>query len=89
MFAQRTTTVAENGWRTQQQISSCVADLRWHFMPDNGEGSVGTEDEEKSGVGVEDKEDGEDRAENEEMQDVEMEKSGADMADNAMDETLH
>ena len=87
-FAQRTTSVAENGWRTQHQISSCVADLRWHFMPDNGEGSVGTEDEEESGVGVEDKEDGEDRAENEEMRDAEMEESGRDMADNAMDETL-
>ena len=89
VFAHRTTTVAENGWRTQRQISSCVADLRWHFMPDNGEGSVGTEDKEESGVGVEDKEDGEDRAENEEMRDTEMEESGADMADNAMDETLH
>jgi hypothetical protein len=88
-FAQRTTTVAENGWRTQQQISLCVADLCWHFMPDNGEGSVGTEDEEESGVGAEDKEDGKDRAGNEEMRDAEMEDSGADMADNAMDETLH
>ena len=88
-FAQRTTTVAENGWRTQRQISSCMTDLRWHFMPDNGEGSVGTEDEEESGVGAEDKEDGKDRTENEEMRDTEMEESGADMADNAMDETLH
>ena len=87
-FAQRTTSVAENGWRTQRQISLCVADLRWHVMPDNGEGSVGTEDEEESGVGVEDKEDGEDRAENEEMRDAEMEESSRDMADNAMDETL-
>ena len=89
VFVQRTKTVAENGWRTQRQISACVADLRWHFMPDNGEGSVGTEDEEESGVGVEDKEDCEDRVENEEMRDAEMEESGADMVDNTMDETLH
>ena len=87
-FAQRTTTVAENRWRTQQQISSYVADLHWHFMPNNGKGSVGMEDEEESGVGAED-EDGEDRVENEEMRDAEMEESGVDMADNAMDETLH
>ena len=79
VFAQRTTSVAENRWRTQRQISSCVADLCWHFMPDNGEGSVGTEDKEESGVG----------AENKEMRDAEMEESGGDMADNAMDETLH
>ena len=88
-FAQRTTSVAENGWRTQRQISSCVADLRWHFMPDNGKGSVRTEDEADEGAGAEDKEDGEGRAENEEMRDAEMEESGADMADNAVDETLH
>ena len=37
-FAQCTKTVVENGWRTQRQISTCVADLRWHFMPDNGKG---------------------------------------------------
>ena len=85
-FSQRTTTMAENGWRTQGQISTCVADLCWHFMPDNGEGSVRTENEEDEGVGAEDKEDGGDRAGNEEMQDVEMEESGTDMADNA---TLH
>ena len=66
-FAQCTTTVAENGWRMQRQISTCVADLHWHFMPDNGEGSVGTENEEAEGVGAEDKEDGEDGVENEEM----------------------
>ena len=48
-----------------------------------------TEDKADEGVGVEDKEDGEGRAENEEMRDTEMEESGADMADNAMDETLH
>ena len=89
VFAQHTTSVAENGWRTQRQISSCVADLCWHFMPDNSKGSVRTEDEADEGVGVEDKEDGEGRTENEEMQDMEMEESGADMADNAMDETLH
>ena len=90
-FAQCTTTVAENGWRTQRQISVCVADLHWHFMPDNGEGSVGvgSENEEGSGVGVEDKEDGGDGVENEEMRDAEMEESGVDMVDNAMDETLH
>ena len=62
VFAQCTTTVAENGWRTQQQISSCMADLHWHFMPDNSEGSVKTEDEEDSGVEAEDKEDGGDEA---------------------------
>ena len=88
-FAWRTTTMAENGWRTQRQISMCIADLHRHFMPDNGEGSVRTENEEEEGVGVEDKEDGEDGAENKEMQDAETEESGADMADNAMDETLH
>ena len=88
-FAQCTTSVAENGWRTQWQISSCMADLCWHFMPDNGKGSVGTEDEADEGVGAEDKEDDEGGAENEEMRDAEMEESGADMADNAMDETLH
>ena len=88
-FAQCTTTMAENGWRTQRQISTCIADLCWHFMPNNGEGSVGTEDEEDEGVGAEDKEDDEDGVENEEMRDAEMEESGADMADNAMDETLH
>ena len=82
MFAQRTTTVAENKWRTQRQISACVADLRWHFMPDDGKGSVRMENKETEGVGVEDKEDGEDRAENEEMRDVETE-------ENTMDETLH
>ena len=88
-FAQRTTSVAENGWRTQRQISSCMADLCWHFMPDNGKGSVGMEDEADEGVGAEDKEDDKGGAENEEMQDAEMEESGTDMADNAMDETLH
>ena len=88
-FAQRTKTMVENGWRTQRQISACVADLRWHFMPDNGEGSIGTEDEEDEGVGAEDKEDGEGRAENKDMRDAEMEESGVDMADNAMDGTLH
>ena len=88
-FAQHTKTMAENRWRTQRQISACIADLHWHFMPNNGKGSVGMEDEEESGVGAEDKEDGEDRVENEEMRDAEMEESGADMADNAMDETLH
>ena len=88
-FAQRTTTMAENGWRTQRQISSCVADLHWHFMPDSSEGSIRTEDKEESGVEVEDKEDGEDRAENEEMRHAEMEESGTDIADNTMDETLH
>ena len=70
-------------------MTSCVADLRWHFMPDNSEGSVGTEDKEDSGVGAEDKEDGENRVENKEMRDAETEESGVDMADNAMDETLH
>ena len=89
VFAQHTTSVVENGWRTQRQISSCVADLHWHFMPDNGKGSVRMEDEEDSGVGAEDKEDGKNRAENEEMRDAETEESGMDMADNAMDETLH
>ena len=67
VFAQCTTTVAENSWRTQRQISTCVADLRWHFMPNNGEGSVGTENEEDEGVGAEDKEDGGDGAGNDEM----------------------
>ena len=69
VFSQCTTTVAENGWRTQRQISSCMADLRWHFVPDNGEGSVVMEDKE--------------------LRDVDMEKSGVDMADNTMNETLH
>ena len=55
------------------------ADLRWHFMPDNSEGSVGMENKDK-GVRVEDKE---------EMRDAEMEGNGVDMADNAMNETLH
>ena len=88
-FSQRTTTVAENSWRTQWQIGSCVADLRWHFMLDNGKRSVRTEDEEEGRVEAEDKEDGEDRAENEEMRDTEMEESGTNMADNTMDDTLH
>ena len=61
-FAQRTTTVAENGWRTQWQISSCMADLHWHFVPDNGEGSVVTEDEELRDVEME--ESGTDMADN-------------------------
>ena len=46
VFAQHTTTVGENGWRTLRQISSYMADLRWHFVLDNSEGSVVTEDEE-------------------------------------------
>ena len=46
-----------------------MADLRWHFVLDNSESSVVTEDEE--------------------LRDTEMEESGADMADNAMDETRH
>ena len=79
VFAQCTTTVAENGWRTQRLICTCMADLRWHFMPDNSEGSVGMENKDK-GVRVEDKE---------EMRDAEMEGNGVDMADNAMNETLH
>ena len=68
-----------------------MADLRWHFVPDNGEGSVGvgTENEEDEGVGVEDEEEGGDGEENKDMRDTEMEESGADMTDNAMDETLH
>ena len=89
VFAQHTKTVAENGWRTQRQISACIADLHWHSMPDNDEGGVGTEDEADEGVGAEDKEDGEGRAENKDMRDAEMEESGVDMADNAMDGTLH
>ena len=91
-FAQRTMTMAENGWRTQRQISTCVADLRWNFVPDDdddGSAGAGTEYREGSGVGAEDKEDGRDGAENEGMRDAEMEGNGADMADNAMDETLH
>ena len=83
VFTQRTR------WRTQRQISLCVADLHWHFVLDNSKGSIVMEDEEESGVGAEDKEDGEGGVENEEMRDVEMEESGTDMADNAMDETLH
>ena len=90
-FAQCTTTVVENRWRTQRLICMHVADLRWHFVPNNSEGSVGvrTENEEGSGIGAEDKEDGRDGVGNEEMRDVEMEESGADMVDNTMDETLH
>ena len=91
VFAQCTTTVAENRWRIQRQISSCVADLHWHFVPDDSEGSVGVgmENERSSRVGARNEEDGEDGVENEEMQDAEMEESGVDMVDNAMDETLH
>jgi hypothetical protein len=91
-FAQCTMSVAENGWRTQRQISACINELRCHFMPeDDNEGSVrvGAENEGTGGVRTKGKEDGGDGAESEEMRDAEMEESGADMADNAMDETLH
>ena len=81
-FSQCMTSMVENGWRMQQQISVCINDLHRHFMPeDDDEGSVR--------VGAGDKEDGGDGAENEEMCDAKMEESGADMVDNAMDETLH
>ena len=60
-------------------------------MPDSGKGSVGvgSENEEGSRVKAEDNKDGGDGAGNEEMQDAETEESGADMADNTMDETVH
>ena len=34
-FAQHSTSVAENSWRTQRQISACVNDLYHHFMPED------------------------------------------------------
>ena len=47
------------------------------------------EEDDEEGSGVENKEGGGDRVENEEVHNVEMGENGADMADNAMDETLH
>ena len=86
---QCTTSMAELGWKIQQQMSVCVNELWRHFVPeDDNEESVGVraENEESGGVGVKNKED---RAESEETRDVEMGENGADMVDDAMDKTLH
>ena len=92
VFAQRRTSMAESGWRIQRQMSACVNKLHCHFMPkDNDEESVrvGVENEGNGGVGVKDKENGKDGAESEETRDAKMEENGVDMADDAMDKTLH
>ena len=47
------------------------------------------DDKESNGDGAENEGSGGDSAENEDMHDVEMGENGADMADDAMDETLH
>ena len=78
-FSQNSVTLSELSWRTLRQTNSHVSELLDHFVPveNDGEGSR-----------VENEEGGGDRVENGEVCDVEMEENGADMVDDAMDETL-
>ena len=79
-FAQRTITMTELSWRIQRQTGACVNELRNCFMP---------EEDNEEGSRTENEEGGRDVVENREVHDVEMGENGADMADNAMDETVH
>ena len=80
VFAQHTISITESSRRIWRQMSACVNKLCHHVMP---------EEDDKESSRAENEEGGGDGEKNEETHNGEMRENGANMVDDALDETLH